>query len=592
MSLTLRGYQARGRDDIRAEYQRGRRRVLYVLPTGGGKTVLYAAIAQGASAKGNRVLILEHRKELIRQASVALARIGIGHRVIVPKAKLAGVRDAHVAAVGWPTIDPAATVAVASVQTVGTERGMAWLAEFDPDLIVIDEAHHAVAGAWDKVIKACPRARLLGVTATPCRTNGQGLGDVFDSMVLGPPPSWMIDNGWLVPPRIIVPPLLADLSDIRRRGGDLDPEALADALDKRQITGDAIEHYARIAPGKPAIVFASTLKHAEHVAEQFREAGWRFEVIHGGLDDGRRDHLIGALASGEIHGLVSKDLISEGTDIPVAEVAIFLRDSESETFFLQACGRVLRPVFADGFDLSSADGRLASIAASDKPHGIIIDHVGIVGKVVDGMFVPKHGRPDDDREWALEGRRKRKKAGPADDVPADLQCPSCYAITPPAPACQSCGADLSALAQLAAEKRRRAHAEMVEGQLIELQREAAKVDMRRAQGAAQTVQDMVAATGMDPKRAAHILAAREEKARLRTQLVDLAQRWYQATGRGEVPLQRALRDAFGWSIADIRDMKPKALRAGVEAVTNEVLRLEFGEPASGGGLSIRPARRA
>lgn len=589
MTLVLRDYQARGRDDIRREFGQRRRRVLYVLPTGGGKTVMYAAIAEGAAAKGKRVLILEHRKELIRQASVALARIGIRHQVVAPKAKLGGIRRAHVAATGWPMIDPDATVAVASVQTLGVRPE--WLEEFDPDLIVIDEAHHAVAGAWHKIISACPRALLLGVTATPCRTNGQGLGDVFEVMVLGPDMADLIADGWLVPFRIVVPPLRVDLSKVRIKGGDLDPEAMADELDRREITGDAIEHYERIAPGRPAIVFAATLRHADHVAAQFRERGWRFEVIHGGLDDVERDRMIEGLASGAIHGLVSKDLISEGTDIPVAEVAIFLRDTESETFFLQAAGRVARPVFADGYDLSTRDGRLAAIAASIKPCGILIDHVGVVGRVVEGQFIAKHGRPHDPRAWGLEGKRRRRK--PADDeIDPPFQCPACYQIVDLAPRCSACDADLAALLDVERARRAPRGPVHVDGDLVELDEDAqtaARIAARRAQAQARTVDEMVAATGMAAGRAAHIIAAREEKQRLRDQLHDMARRWYVASGHADISLQRALSQAFGWSTGDVPGMKPKALRGAIEQLSSETLRLELGSPANDNGFSIRRA---
>lgn len=553
-------------------------------------TVMYAAVAQGAAAKGKRVLILEHRKELIRQASVALARIGIRHRVVAPKAKLAGIRRAHVAATGWPMIDAEATVAVASVQTLGARPE--WLAEFDPDLIVIDEAHHAVAGAWAKLIAACPRALLLGVTATPCRTNGQGLGDVFEVMVLGPDMAELIAEGWLVPFRIIVPPLKVDLSKVRMKGGDLDPDAMADELDRREITGDAIEHYSRLTPARPAIVFASTLKHADHVAEQFRAAGWRFEVIHGGLDDAERDRLIEGLASGALHGLVSKDLISEGTDIPAAEVAIFLRDTESEVFFLQAAGRVARTVYAEGFDLTTVSGRLAAIAASPKPFGTIIDHVGVVGRIVDGQFVSKHGRPHDPRAWSLQGKRKRRKTD-EEVVDPPFQCPACYQIVDLAPRCSACDADLSALLLVERTRRAAMAPKQVDGQLVELDEAAetaAKIAARRAQAQAQTVEEMVATTGMAAGRAAHIIQARVEKERMRQQLRDLADRWYRANGQADVSLQRALHEAFGWTVADIREMKPKALRAAIDAVTAEVARLELGAPANdNGAVAIRRA---
>lgn len=581
MKLSLRPYQQRGLDEIRVEYRKKRRRPLYVLPTGGGKTVTYACIAEGAAFKGKRVLILEHRKELIRQASVAIARLGLRHQVVVPDAKMAGIRKAHEKAVGFPMLDPNGHVAVASVQTLAVR--MEWLEEFDPDIIIIDEAHHAVAGTWARIIAACPNALLLGVTATPCRTNGQGLGDVFDVMILGPTMKELIADGYLVPPRVVAPPLKVDLSKVRRRGGDLDADQQAELLmANKEITGDAIEHYNRLAPGRPAIVFCANLKHAHAVAEDFRAAGWRFEVIHGGMLDTERDALIEKLADGRLHGLVNKDLISEGTDIPVAEVCILLRLTESESWYLQATGRVLRTVYADGFDLSELEGRLAAIEASGKPFGLVIDHVGNSGRFIDGKFIPKHGLPHDDRDWSLNGRKKRKKKAANDDeVVAIRQCPECYAVHDPAPACPSCGHTYKVRA-IAPPKQ-------VAGELQEVgDADAAdRLAAKRAQAAARTVQEL-AATGMNERRAAHIVAAREEKVRLQNQLKELLKRWFDAAGRPQ-PALTASFDAFGFSSLEVMKMKPKALRESVERVTEEILRLQLGAPANDNGFTIRAA---
>lgn len=596
MKLKLRDYQLRGLDDIRAGYREKLRALLYVLPTGGGKTVTYAAIAEGAALRNKRALILEHRKELIRQASMALAGLGIAHRVVASAKVVNAIRKAHVKKFGWPFINQTAAVAVASVQTLA--RNMEWLAEFAPDLLVIDEAHHAVAGTWKKIITAClvicAKMLILGVTATPCRTNGDGLGEVFHKLILGPSPRELIADGWLLRPRVVSPPVIADFSKVRRgKDGDLNPDDQADALDRRDITGDAIEHYERLAPGRPAIVFASNLGHAANVAAQFRESGWRFEVIHGDLDDDVREKLIEDLATGAIHGLVSKDLISEGTDIPVAEVAIMLRRTESEGMYLQMCGRVLRPVFAPGFDLETVEGRLAAIEASGKPYGLIIDHVGNCGRLVNGEFMAKHGRPHDDREWCLKGRRKARAA---EKVAPMLRCPECYDTDPTTPAC-ACGHQFTdeELGKVVKIRRLASPPKYVDGVLQDVPDDAeavAKMEARRAQAASKTVEAMVAATGMDPGRAAHIIEAREEKDRLRNQLRDLADRWYREARLDRVSLGRALREAFDFGPSDINGMKPKALRAAVEQVTEELLRLQFGAPPDDNAIVIRGARKA
>lgn len=563
MKLSLRPYQVDGLNDIRASLARARKAPLFVLPTGGGKTVCYSAIGEGAAARGNKVLILEHRKELIRQASMALARLGVRHRLIAPPDKIAEIRRAHVAQLGQPYVDQNAIIAVASVQTLA--RRMDWLREFDPALIVIDEAHHAVAGTWAKIIAALPRAKLLGVTATPCRTDGQGLGDVFDDLILGPTISELIDDGYLVRPVTYAPPLPKaaqdELKSLRRKGGDVNRDEVAAVLDKPTITGDAVAHYTKLAAGKPAIVFCASIKHANHVCQAFCEAGFLFKVVTGDMEDDERDAGIMGLAEGKLHGIVTVDIAGEGTDIPVAEVGIMLRATESESLYLQQGGRILRPVYADGFDLSTREGRLAAIAASPKPFAILIDHVGNSGRLEDGRFVPKHGQLTDDRGWSLKGRKKRPKGEALERLPRVLQCPQCYMTHEPRPTCPSCGHQYDA---------RMLQPRQVEGELqaVNAADAAPKIQTGR-------LQDLAAmkAAGISTSRAQHILAARAEKQRLQTELRDLLIRWSQTTGRG-------IREGWGFAMADVRDMKPKQLRELADQVGQALFMMPAGAPAN------------
>ena len=565
MRLSLRPYQTDGLNDIRGSLARARKAPLFVLPTGGGKTVCYSAIGEGAAARGKRVLILEHRKELIRQASLALGRLGVRHRIVAPPDKIAEIRRAHVAQLGQPYVDQDAIIAVASVQTLA--RRMDWLQEFNPDLIVIDEAHHAVAGTWARIIAALPRAKLLGVTATPCRTDGQGLGDVFDDLILGPSIAALIDDGYLVRPITYAPPLPKEAQDelkkLRRRGGDTKGDEVAAILDKPTITGCAVDHYRKIAAGKPAIVFCASIRHAKHVCEEFCAAGFRFRVVTGDMDDDDRDAAILGLADGTVQGIVTVDVVSEGTDVPAAEVAIMLRSTESESLYIQQGGRVLRPVYADGYDLSTREGRLAAIAASPKPYAIVLDHVGNSGISKDGVFIRKHGLLTDPREWTLKGRKKRGKGQAAEALPRMLQCPTCFMTHEPMPNCPACGHRYDARALKMRE---------VDGELrpIEVSPEQLEAERQRKLAAQQKI----------------IEAARAEKLKLQNELRDLLVLWSKATGRG-------IREGWGFAMADIRDMKPKQLKDVAEQVGHALFELppgaanqnrqadDFGEVANG-----------
>ena len=537
-----RPYQSQGLDDIKAALKgehrpthrprvghSGRaRRVLYVLPTGGGKTFTYAQIAHGAASKGKRILILEHRKELIKQAGVAMARIGVRHRVIAPVDKIAYCRAAQLKEVGYSMIDRAAQVAVASIQTLA--RRMDWLDEFRPDIVIVDEAHHCVAGTWLNVTERTEYAVQIGVTATPIRTNGQGLRVVYENLVLGPSMADLIADGYLVPPKRWAPPLAANLDDVGVRGGDLDADQMAEILDKPTITGSAVDHYAQHCPGVPAIVFCCNRKHAAHVAEAFRERGFRFYLIDGTMADAERDRLLEGLGTGAVQGLCSVDLISEGTDIPCATAAFMLRRTLSEGLYLQMVGRVLRPVFAPGFDLDTLDGRLMAIEASGKTHGLLFDHVGNMGR---------HGKPHAHREWTLEGRPPRKrKAAEEEPVEESSQCPQCYHVHDPAPMCPECG-------HVYTPKGRSGPA-VVDGELQEIVE--SPEDAERRERAEAIIREAKARS-----RDRIIQEARAEKDRLRRELIELVR----VHGRGPTR-------------SEVLAMKPKELRQRIEEFGEEV----------------------
>ena len=437
MQLTLRPYQSQAVADLRAAFRSGARAPLLVAPTGSGKTVMFSAITQGAVARGRRVLILVHRRELIRQASAKLATAGVDHGIIA-----AGFK---------PCSNP---VQVASVQTLARRlERQSW----QPDLIVIDEAHHAVAGNWSRVLSHWPDAYRLGVTATPVRRDGRGLGTMFDRLVLGPSVVKLIEEEHLSDFQIYAPALAGGLDSLPIRSGDFDSAAAANALDRPGITGDAIAHYRKLAGGQSAIAFCCTAAHAEHVAAQFQAAGISAATILGTTPIDEREQLIRNLGSGALQVLVSVDVISEGTDVPAAAVALLLRPTQSEGLYVQQVGRVLRP-------------------APGKAHAIILDHVG---------NVHRHGFPDDSRDWSLDDARKRSSAG-GPPAPSVRTCNQCFAAFKPQPICPCCGA----IAQPSPREIKQR-----EGELQQLVREAVKrahIRDRRQQAAARTLPQLMA----------------------------------------------------------------------------------------------------
>lgn len=385
--MQLRTYQQTAIDDLRGAYAAHKRAPLFVLPTGGGKTFVFTHLTQMAVAKNKRVFILVHRAELLDQASRSLTELGVDHGLISPK---------YIRQYQKP-------VQVASVQTL-VRRLKSVPA---PDLIIIDEAHHAVAGTWAKICDHYPSAKLLGVTATPCRSDGAGLHHAFDAMISGPSIGDLIDQGYLSQPRVFAPATV-DMSGVRKRGGDYAADQVAERMDRPTITGDSIKHYKRFAADRPAIAFCASVAHAEHVAAQFRESGISAKTVSGNTPDNERREAIEGLRDGRLSVLTSCDIISEGTDIPRVECAILLRPTQSLSLYLQQVGRVLRTY-------------------PGKTDAVILDHVG---------NVMRHGMPQEDREWSLDGGAVETKDQQVESV---RQCEKCFAAFRPAPQCPECG---------------------------------------------------------------------------------------------------------------------------------------------------------
>jgi DNA repair protein RadD len=382
----LRPYQVEGLDAIRDRFRCSLRRGLFVLPTGGGKTVAFCHLAAEAARRGKRIVILVHRQELVEQTSKALATMGVPHGII---------------AAGYARCP--APVQVASVMTLVRR-----LNDIDAfDLAVIDEAHHAVAGSWGRVLDKLQGAYVLGVTATPERLDGRALRDIFDDMVIGPSVKELVDLGFLAPAVTYAPPEAPDLSGIRTRGGDYAQEQLATRMSSSALVGNAVEHYGRLCLGAPGLVYCVGIDHSELVAQRFRAAGFRARHVDGETSKDDRRAAIAALAGGQLDVLTNCGLFSEGVDVPALGAVILLRPTTSLALYLQMVGRALRPT-------------------PGKERALILDHAG---------NSLRHGLYDFARDWSLEGKLRRPGEAPV------RQCPACGAMIPlGGRQCPECGA--------------------------------------------------------------------------------------------------------------------------------------------------------
>lgn len=355
--------------------RQGVKSVLIQSPTGSGKTLLTAHMLRAAADKGMPSWFIVHRRELIKQSTIAFDGEKIKH----------GIISANFESRKTDLIQ------IASIQTL-VRRYHKYRV---PKLIVWDECHHIASNSWAKIFESFPNSFHIGLTATPERLDGTGLAKWFRQMVKGPSVSWLIENGYLSPYKLFAPTNI-DLKDVRISMGDYRGTELVQVIDKPSITGDAIKHYKKLADNKRAVVFCASIAHSKHVVAQFNEAGVSAVHVDGETDANERDEAIRRFRDGKVKVLSNVELFGEGFDLPAIEVAILLRPTQSLGLFLQQVGRSLRPF-------------------EGKAHAIILDHAG---------NSQRHGLPDDEREWSLEGRKKKPRGKPVSSVRI---CPSCFA---------------------------------------------------------------------------------------------------------------------------------------------------------------------
>ncbi len=427
----LRDYQTKIIQETRQMLRDGVRSVLIQSATGSGKTCLTAHMLGTSSSKGIRSFFITHRVELIRQSMQTFDAVGIPYGI---------------EAAGFPP-DRQPLVQIASIQTLARRLNKVKT----PKLIVWDECSHIACKSWSAVHKNYPNAIHIGLTATPQRLDGKGLGDWFSKMVHGPSVADLIKQGYLSPYKAYAPSTV-DTSGLHIRMGDYAKDELAKAMDKPAITGDAVAHYKRLAYGKRALVFSASIEHSNHVVSQFIAAGIPAEHVDGETDRHIRAAAMERFKQGQTWVISNVDLFSEGVDVPAMEAVIMLRPTASLSLCLQQVGRVLRPV----------EGKTA----------IILDHVG---------NLERHGLPDDDREWTLEGRGKNKQAVNSTPV---RTCPKCFAVVKAAVTkCQYCGHVFEIEGREVEER---------EGELVEVDPEQLRQDRLREQGRVKGFDELVA----------------------------------------------------------------------------------------------------
>lgn len=420
--IQLRPYQQEAVNRTFQSWQQGNRNVLNVLPTGAGKTVVATTILN--QIQGFK-FACAHRQELVSQISVAFGRLGVPHRLFAPKSVISDIRSIHRDEFGRTFVDQNAATAVGGVDTVRArhKREDSTIINFlkSVNAWFVDEAHHVTKeNKWGQVATWCPNAYGLGVTATPLRADGKGLGaandGIFHDLLVGPNMRDLINQGHLceyAPP--ICPPSDLVRDNIAVGGtGDFTQAGLKKAARESHIVGDVVTHYMKFASRKLGITFATDVETAGKIADQFNQAGIPAAMVSGETPELMRHQIIKRFKNRELLMLVNVDLFGEGFDLPALEVVIMARPTQSYGLYVQQFGRVLRNM-------------------GGKTHGIIIDHVD---------NVRTHGLPDNGKPWTLDRKQKRGKSENtgAKDIPVTrCENPECFksypAITPHCPHC-------------------------------------------------------------------------------------------------------------------------------------------------------------
>ena len=348
---------------------------LAVAPTGSGKTIMLSAVAGSLLGEPDaKACILAHRTELTAQNRSKFERVNPGLRT--------SVFDA--AEKSW---DGNATFAM--VQTLSRKANLEQMPTLD--LLVIDEAHHAVSPSYreviDRVLLKNPKAAICGLTATPNRGDGKGLREVFSNLADQIRLGEMIASGHLVPPRTYVIDVGAQdaLSRVRRTAIDFDMNEVASILNKTLITESVIQNWRAKAHDRKTIVFCSTVAHASDVCTAFNQAGVDAVLMHAELSDTERKACLAAFESGDAQVVVNVAVLTEGYDYTPTSCVVLLRPSSYKSTFIQMVGRGLRTVDPQEFPgVVKTDCIVLDFGTASLMHGALEQEVKLDGHLHDG----------------------------------------------------------------------------------------------------------------------------------------------------------------------------------------------------------------
>jgi DNA repair protein RadD len=387
----LRPYQLAGVAEMQSLVAQGVRRILLTMPTGGGKTVLASHIIDLSAKHNCKVLFNAHRIELINQTAIQLAKFGVTDIGVIKANDNRSNADAR--------------VQIASIDSLRNRE------KPEADIVFIDECHRAMADSYKQLFAAYPNALHIGLTATPFRTDNQGLGgDLYQALVVCAVPSQLITDGFIVCPRIFSSPA-PDLSDVSYSytTHDFHNGQLATTMMKGKLMGNIVSEWKERCQNVQfdeegnsvdirTVVFCVNVAHSKALAQEFRDEGINAMHIDGTTAKDVRTGILQHLENGDISVVTNVDVLCEGWDQPSVKCVVLARPTQSARMHLQQAGRCLRPYMVQGI----------------SQRAIILDHAGNMAR---------HGLPQEDRQFTLDTGEKRNASGPNVRV-----CKECYAM--------------------------------------------------------------------------------------------------------------------------------------------------------------------
>ena len=400
--MSLRDYQVRTVDSTRNAIQRLYRRPLIVAPCGSGKTHIAGAIVQSCQANNARTLFFAPRRELVYQTLEKFVHYGIDAGMI-----MAGEAQRLYAKHQIASFD--------TLHARAIQRDKIPMPE--ADVVLVDEAHLSLSKGKQDILEHYRNKIVIGLTATPTRTDGTGMGRYYNYLVNEISVRELIDDGYLVEPAYYAPDHW-DMSGVKTTKSDYVVSSLSKAVDQPELIGGIYENWKRLAGEKRTVIFCVNRKHSRHICELFKNKGIRAEHVDGETPKDERAGIFNRVRSGATQVLCNVYVASYGLDIPELECAVLARPTKSLGLYFQTCGRVLRP-------------------APGKTGAIIIDHTGAV---------EEHGFLDDHIPWTLEEgkdiRELKKKQDQENEAPKEIVCTNCGNIFSGQRECPRCGSEL------------------------------------------------------------------------------------------------------------------------------------------------------